>query len=232
MSDNVKPVELTINGTAPRGISRRRAMQWVLASVAVSSLRSRVSGGAEAASSALPASEGYGTDPNLLKPYKPGDLWPLSLTPAQRTTAIALADVILPKDDLGPAASELGVADMLDEWISAPYPAQQDDRGPVTRGLDWLETESKKRFAKNFAKLDATQQQAICDDICFRPSAKPEFREAAEFFSRFRSITAAAYYATPQGWKAIGYVGNVALESFDGPPAEVLKKLGVTQTVM
>ena len=41
----------------------------------------------------------------------------------------------------------------------------------------------------------------------------------------------AAAYATPAGWEAIGYVGNVALPKFDGPPAEVLAKLGVTQTV-
>jgi len=53
--------------------------------------------------------------------------------------------------------------------------------------------------------------------------------KAAHFFSRFRA--APAYYATPQGWKAIGYVGNVQLPPFDGRPPEVLAKLGVTQTV-
>ena len=62
-------------------------------------------------------------------------------------------------------------------------------------------------------------------------AAKPEFRKAAEFFNRFRSLCAAAYYATPPGWEAIGYVGNVALAKFDGPPPEVLERLGVTQTV-
>ena len=80
-------------------------------------------------------------------------------------------------------------------------------------------------------RLSRAQQRAICDDICFPPDAKPEFSKAAEFFSRFRSLCAAAYYATPPGWKAIGYVGNVALPTFDGPPEEVLRKLGVTQTV-
>jgi hypothetical protein len=231
VSDREKLVEVTVNGSVPSGISRRRALQWVLAAVAASALKPNPVVRGDEASPAEAASQGYGTDPNLLKTYKPGDLWPLVLSAAQRTTANALADVILPKDDLGPAASELGVVDMLDEWISAPYPAQQGDRGPVTSGLDWLETESNKRFAKSFPQLDATQQHAICDDICFHARAKPEFRDAAEFFTRFRSICAAAYYATPQGWKAIGYVGNVALEKFEGPPEEVLKKLGVTQTV-
>ena len=58
-----------------------------------------------------------------------------------------------------------------------------------------------------------------------------EFRKPAQFFSRFRTVCASAYYATPEGWKAIGYIGNVALPSFDGPPPEVLEKLGITQTV-
>jgi hypothetical protein len=62
----------------------------------------------------------YGGDPNLLKVYEPGDLWPLTFTDAQRKTASVLADVIIPKDRLGPAATEVAVPAMIDEWISAP----------------------------------------------------------------------------------------------------------------
>ena len=40
-----------------------------------------------------------------------------------------------------------------------------------------------------------------------------------------------AYYSTQEGWKAIGYIGNVPTATFDGPSQEVLDKLGVTQTV-
>lgn len=229
-SDNL--VQLTVNGNTSRGITRRRAMQWVLAAVAASAVRPARGEDAVVASTQLAPQEGYGSDPLLLKTYKPGDLWPLTLTAPQRTTAIALADVLLPKDEYGPAASELGVVDMLDEWISAPYEVQAADRQPVVSTLEWMETESTKRFAKAFDKLAPEQQYAICDDICFLEAAKPEFRSAADGFRRIRSISAAAYYATPQGWKAIGYVGNVALEKFDGPPEEVLKKLGLTQTVI
>lgn len=175
--------------------------------------------------------EPYGGDPNLLKVYEPGDLWPLTFTDAQRKTASVLADLIIPKDRLGPAASEVGVPAMIDEWISAPYPEQQADRPIVLQGLAWLDAEAQKRFGKPFAQLEATQHHAICDDICFTETAKPPFREAAEFFSKFRSICAGAYYATPAGFQAIGYVGNVPLEKFDGPPPEVLQRLGVTQTV-
>ena len=175
--------------------------------------------------------QGYGTDPDLLKPNKPGDLWPLTFDNAQRKTVTALADLIIPADHLGPAASQVGVVEMIDEWISAPYPEQQAHRPIILEGLAWLEAESKTRFTKSFAQLSDQQQQAIADDIHYTETAKPNFEKPAAFFALFRSLCASAYYATPAGWKAIGYVGNIALPSFEGPPPEVLERLGVTQTV-
>ena len=120
---------------------------------------------------------------------------------------------------------------MIDEWISAPYDQQKLDRPLVLEGLAWIESESQKRFKKEFAALSTDQQHAICDDICYTATAKREFRKAATLFTRFRTIAAGAYYGTPAGWKAIGYVGNIPLGRFDGPPPEVLQKLGVEQTV-
>jgi hypothetical protein len=231
VSNPDQPVDVSISGR----VTRREAMQWVMAAVAVSALpptarRGNSFANAAGAPSAV-AAKGYGVDPKLATPHQPGAFWPLTFSDSQLATVTALADVIIPKDDLGPAASAVGVPAMIDEWVSAPYPQQQGDRPVIVEGLAWLETESQKRFAATFAKLKPEQTHAICDDVCFAPTAKPEFRKAADFFTRFRSLCAAAYYATPAGWKAIGYVGNVALESFDGPPAEVLKILGVTQTV-
>jgi hypothetical protein len=186
---------------------------------------------AKSPAAAAAAAKGYGPDPDLVKFYKPGDAWPLTFTPAQAKTATALADVMLPADDFGPAASTLRVADYIDEWISAPYPQQQKDRPGIVEGLAWLESESQKRFQKDFAALSADQHRAICDDICWTADAKPEFKKAAEFFLNFRALANAAYYGTPDGWKAVGYVGNIPLPSFDGPPPEVLAKLGLEQTV-
>jgi hypothetical protein len=221
-------------------ISRRDALQWVMAAVAAASAPEHLFAQAtkpqdvrqpEAARQPNPTPGGYGLDPNLLKIYKPGAVWPLTFNNEQKRTATALADVILPKDHYGPAASEVGVMEMIDEWISAPYPSQQADRPVILDGLAWIEAESQKRFGKSFADLSGGQHRAICDDICYTHEAKPPFKQAADFFSRFRSIAAGAYYATPPGWEAIGYVGNVALPKFDGPPPEVLARLGVEQTV-
>jgi hypothetical protein len=248
--DPKAPIELNVAGKQAKA-SRRQAMQWVLAAVAASALPTATSGqqpepspkppgGSSAPVVPVrpsdpppghPVAKGYGTDPNLVEPGRPGELWRLTFTPAQTKTATALADVIIPKDDLGPAASTVGVIPMLDEWVSAPYPIQQADRPIVIEGLAWIDAESNRRFTRAFDQLTQAQRHAICDDICYHGAAKPEFLKPAEFFSRFRGLVAGAYYSTYEGWKAIGYEGNVALKTFDGPPAEVLERLGVTQTV-
>jgi hypothetical protein len=170
--------------------------------------------------------KGYGTDPNLVAEWKPGGPWPLTLTEQGRLTTRALADLIIPADDRSPAASAVGVVEFIDEWISAPYPAQQADRDIVLPGLAWIESESRKRFGKAFAQITEAQRSAIADDICV-VNPKPEFATAARFFAKFRDLTAGGFYTTPVGMKDIGYVGNVPLATFDGPPIEALKKAGL-----
>ena len=153
-------------------------------------------------------------------------LWPLTFDKSQRATATVLCDLIIPADDRSPAASKVGVVDFIDEWISAPYPNSQKDRPVIIDGLAWIDAESQRRFSKDFVAISAAQRAEICDQIS---AAKPDAKlaQAAEFFSRFRSLTAGGYYTTPVGMKELNYVGNVALTSYEGPPAELLKKLGL-----
>jgi hypothetical protein len=204
-------------------MDRRTTIKWVLAASAAWPLRSMLLAQADTP----PAAQGYGTDPNLLKDYKPGDLWPLTLTAPQRRLAAVLADLIIPADEHSPGASAVGLVDFIDEWVSAPYPASQKDRSVVLQGFVWLDTEATRRFGKGFADLGITQQSAICDDICDLSRAAPERRTAAEFFAVYRDLTAGGFYSTPVGRKDLGYIGNVPLTSFDGPPPELLRKLNL-----
>lgn len=205
-------------------MDRREAIKWMLSAVGSVALLDH---DAFAQAPGISAGAGYGVDPNLLKSYKPGDLWPLALNATQRRTAAALCDVIIPAEGGAPSASALGVHDFVNEWISAPYPAHQRDRAVIVDGLAWVDEESTRRFGKAFHKLAMQQHHAICDDICFEPKAKAEFKTAAAFFRRYRDLTAGGFYTTPAGMKDIGYVGNVALPAFKGPPQEVLRRLGV-----
>jgi hypothetical protein len=210
----------------PVRLDRREAIKWMLTAAASVAFLERQAFGADGSTPGAGAT-GYGTDPDLLREYKPGDIWPLTFTAAQRRTAVLLCDIIIPADEKSPAASSLGVPDFIDEWISAPYPGHDKDRAVVVAGLAWLDAEAQRRFGRDFTDLVSVQTSAICDDICHVPDAKPGLKKAAQFFKKFRELTAGGFYSTKEGTKDIGYIGNVPLASFDGPPPEVLKKLGL-----
>lgn len=202
-------------------MDRRTTVKWVLAAGAAWPLVAR-SGGA-----AAPAVRGYGTDPNLVAAYRPGELWPLTMTAQQRRIGGILADIIIPADAHSPSASAVGVVEFIDEWISAPYDAFRRDRDTVVGGLEWLDSEGARRFEKPFVALDPAAHHAICDDISDESRAPAALRDAARFFARFRDLTAGGFYSSPAGRQDLNYIGNVPLASFDGPPQALLKTLGL-----
>ncbi len=203
-------------------MDRRTSIKWVLSAAAAWPLLRARTGRA----GALPA-QGYGTDPNLAVNYKPGEVWPLTCTAPQRRLASILSDIIIPADDRSPSASAAGVVDFIDEWVSAPYPAFERDRGVVLGGFAWLDAEGQRRFGKGFSELDTAAQRGICDDICDEARAGAALREPAHFFALYRDLTAGAFYSTPVGRKDLNYIGNAPLASFEGPPLALLKSLGL-----
>src|ERR1700744_5216533 len=107
-------------------MDRRTTLKWMLAFVAATpEMHGAAYAGADSVAVHPASGPGYGTDPNLLEVYKPGELWPLTFTARQRRTAKVLCDLIIPADATSPSASEVGVVDFLDEWISAPYVVQR-----------------------------------------------------------------------------------------------------------
>jgi Gluconate 2-dehydrogenase subunit 3 len=204
-------------------MDRRTTMKWMLAASAAWPLLARHAAGAELTATA----QGYGTDPNLLTVYHPGDLWPLVLTAAQRKLAGVVADLIIPADERSPSASAVGVVEFIDEWVSAPYPRNQGDRRIVLDGFKWLDAEGARRFGRAFTELDGGEQRAICDEICDESRAAGASRDAARFFALYRDLTAGGFYSSPVGRKDLGYIGNVPQGRFDGPPPELLKNLNL-----
>jgi Gluconate 2-dehydrogenase subunit 3 len=204
-------------------IDRRTTIKWVLAAGAAWPLLDNRGARADSA----PAAHGYGTDPKLVADYKLGEIWPLTLTSAQRRLAGILADIIMPADEHSPSATAVGVVEFIDEWVSAPYPAQQRDRTRVLEGFAWLDAEAARRSSKGFADLAALEQRGICDDICDTVRATPARASAARFFALYRDLTSGAFYSTPAGRKDLKFIGNVPLARFDGPPPELLKALGL-----
>lgn len=206
-------------------MDRRTSLKWMLSAAALPLLQ--LTGCSSEPLPKLPSGVGYGTDPDLLKLYGPGSVWPLTLDERQRRIATALCDLIVPADAEGPGAVAIGVVDFINEWVSAPYPQQTADRKLVLAGFDWLDAQAEQRFSRSFGEASASQRSAICDDICYLPKARAEFEQAAEFFARYRDLTIGGFCTSPQGRQYLGYVGNVPLASFEGPPPEVLKLVGV-----
>ena len=200
-------------------IDRRETLKLFVAGAAAVPLLGCGSEDVPAAMSVRPM-----TDPDLINPVVP---WDFVLTGAEMKTVSALCNVILPEDDVSPSASAVGVPEFINEWVSAPYPDQQRDLQTVRGGLAWLNTESDKRYGSAFHTLEEDQQIEICEDIHYQPDARPEFRQAAAFFNRFRWLTMCGYYTTEAGRKDVGYIGNVPLSEFPGATMEQLEYLGL-----
>jgi len=197
----------------PYSLSRREALKRVIGvSMALSALDI----------SSFGAVQGIGTDPNLHKKEIP---WPRVLTPEEKRTVTVLGDIIVPADEFGPAASAVGVPDFIDEWVSAPYEQQQKDGKMIREGLAWIDGEAKKRFGKGYADSAAADQTALLDDIV--KEGTDAHKKGFNFYKNFRDKVTGGYYSTPEGWKAIGYIGNTPMVEFPGPPPEVLKHLGL-----
>lgn len=208
-------------------MDRRTSLKWMLSAASALPLMQLAGCSSEPPPPRLPSGVGYGTDPDLLKVYSPGSVWPLTLGASQRRIATALCDLIVPADADGPGAVAVGVVDFINEWVSAPYPRQAADRKLILDGFDWLDAQAEQRFSRSYGEASANQRSAICDDICYLPKARDEFKQAAEFFARYRDLTIGGFCTSPQGRQYLGYVGNVPLASFAGPPPEVLKLVGV-----
>jgi hypothetical protein len=79
-------------------------------------------------------------------------------TPLQMQTLTRLADVLVPPISPKPGALQAQVPAFLDFLIgSSPDTRKQVYSG----GLDWLESESQKKYTNPFAKLDETQAAAL-----------------------------------------------------------------------
>ena len=217
--------------TSPSRVDRRVALKWISSATASLAIPGGLAFGAADAKSGLkpaakPSGTGYGTDPDITQIYKPGDLWPLTLSDEQRALLTVLCDIILPADEQSPSASAVGVPDFVDEWISSPYPGQAGDRTIVLRGLDHLEEEAQTRSGKSFVEGGTELQLSICSAFA-TAARKDSKKDPGRFFLRLRDLIAGGYYTTPEGMKDIGYRGNISLASWDGPRKEVLEKLGL-----
>ena len=152
-------------------------------------------------------------------------------TAAEWRTVGVLADDIIPRDARSGSATDAGVPAFIDYHLSVPE-SSEDTRVAVRGGLAWLNTESRKRFRRNYASLSQAQRNQILDDIAWPARAKPEFSHGTAFFSRMRDLVGMGFFSSAMGWKDLRYEGNVFNPNWKGCPEPAMKKLGVSFAVM
>lgn len=139
----------------------------------------------------------------------------------EMATITCLVDIIIPKDDISPSASEVGVPAFI-EFIVKDIP---EHKIPMRGGLKWLDIRAQKKYKKVFINCENNQQVAIIDEIAYPSKAKPEVAQGVSFFSRMRNLTASGFYTTKEGIADLGYQGNRP-GVWTGVPEDVLKAHG------
>ena len=131
----------------------------------------------------------------------------------------------------------------MDFFLTDPF---EDDRSRERRqtamrgGLAWIDAESRRRFEKTFAECADAERRALLNDIAYgkgdegegddpqeRPDLRVRLQHGPSFFSSFRDLTASGFWSSRMGIEDLAYVGNAFVLEWKGPPAEVLRKLGV-----
>jgi hypothetical protein len=214
-------------------ITRRTTLRWLgaVVSAASASACGRSGEGAVEESAlraalgeaAAPSGVGYGSDPDLVEPKL---TWPLTMTEQQLKFAEALADMIIPEDEVSPSAGSVGTQHFIDEWVSAPYSGQRADRELFFESFTQIEQESLDRFGQSFADITDGQRAEIIDRFAYEDSVSDGYGELARFFARYRWLTMSAFYASDEGMADIGYLGNrPMLGDYPGPTPEALAHL-------
>jgi gluconate 2-dehydrogenase gamma chain len=140
----------------------------------------------------------------------------------EKATIIALADIIIPKDDHSGSASEAGVPYFI-AFIVKDEPQHQL---PMRGGLRWLDMECLNRFDKDFVGCTPQQQVAVVSDIAYPAIAKPDCQPGVSFFNKMRDLTAIGFFTSKMGIADLGYKGNTP-GKWEGVPPEVLKHYGL-----
>src|SRR5712692_3413578 len=136
-------------------------------------------------------------------------------------TLQALSNWIIPPDERSKGGIEAGTAEFIDVIAANDQKLQ----AAFTGGLAWLDHQMLVRHGKRFVESSREQQKEMLDQIAYREKAPPELKPGAVFFALMRGWTVDAFYSSKAGIADLGYVGNTALEAFDGCPEEVVKKL-------
>ena len=172
---------------------------------------------------AMPAEPTYGRTPSEIE-HDDRVNAEIYLNEHELATIAVLCDIILPATETAGSATEAEVPAFID-FIVKDLPYHQL---PIRGGIMWLDTESNRRFDKEFIACSTAEEIQIIDDIAYPDpdNKKPDMGPGIKFFNLIRNLTLTGYYTTRMGFKDLGVTSNFA-NVWDGVPEEILAEYDV-----
>lgn len=138
---------------------------------------------------------------------------PLVFNAHDYQTVARLADLIIPPEGSDPGGAAAGAPEFIDLLCSGAGRLAQT----WLAGLAWLDSASRTRFQTAFLDATPEQQIALLNLIAYRKNETPELAPGTRFFDWARRMVVDAYFTSPAGVKAIGFQGNVGMQTFQVP---------------
>ena len=145
---------------------------------------------------------------------KAADWKPLFLNAREDETLAALSERIVP------GAMKAQVNRFIDLLLSVDTPEHQKG---FQASLAAFESESQKRFRKEFPSLDAAQQDGLLADAALHPVKEDSSGSAGEkssglghHFENLKGWISGAYYSSEAGMRELGWTGDYVHERFPG----------------
>lgn len=188
------------DSNGPSGLTRRRALGRLLelATAASSGWLALPSGrvSAQALSLSVSASGAAAQHPTSF------------FSMDQKATVSALADLIIPADEVSLGAKGAGVEDYVDFVVAN---ASREDQQAWVDGLRVLDEASRTKFGSEFRALPAGQQEQLLAEIAGE-EASPR-TGAGRFFVRVKRAVAEGFYTSKIGLQEdLKYQGNSYVE--------------------
>ena len=141
-----------------------------------------------------------------------------ALSDSQLRLLAAIVDRVIPKDELGPSASESGVTEYINRSL-ADYLAPE--KPAFLEGLEQTDAFARRTQNQPFVNLSAEKQDAVL--TAMDNGAADGFPNARAFFNRARRLTLEGMFGDPYyggnknfaGWDLIRYPGPRLATSAD-----------------
>lgn len=138
---------------------------------------------------------------------------PKALNAHEFKTLQHLADMIIPPEGAVPGGAGAGAAEFIDTLCSGNAQLAEI----FTGGLAWIDAVTKRRTGKTFVDAPMDAHAELLDSIAYRKNATAETGPGVRFFDWCRRLVVDAWVTSPEGTKALGYVGNKGMTVFQVP---------------